>query len=250
MKLIWTYDGDVFGNMNNNIDRTIRINFYRLSIYKAKELGYYTIIYVDKKSDKYFIDLVDEVILVNDKYDYKKAWDYLKIYVLENRNDEFILIDGDVILNKKLPDFDVDIIVDTLEDGNWEIEYLETINQLKDANINSIINFWDNKKVFVINAGILFFKNNVLKKQYVKNWKQLYDWVILKNIEVNFTFLTMVLSQYLLTILSNNLNMKIKPINKYMFEKSEYYTHYFGIHKFESNLVPNDKLIKFQKTFL
>jgi hypothetical protein len=250
MKLIWTYDGDVFNGTNININKTIRINFYRLSIYKAKELGYYTVIYVDKKSEKYFIDLVDEIILVDDESVYKKAWDYLKIYVLENRNDEFILIDGDVILNKKLPDFDADIIVDTLEDGNWEIEYLETINQLKDANINSIIDIWDNKKVLVINAGILYFKNDELKKIYVQNWKRLYNWVISKDIEVNYIILTMVLTQYLLTILSNHLKMKIQPINKYMFEKSEYYTHYFGIHKFESNLVPTDILIKFEKTFL
>jgi hypothetical protein len=54
MKLIWTYDGNV-GKTHYTQDKRITIiNYYILSIYKAKKLGYHTIIYVTPESKHYF----------------------------------------------------------------------------------------------------------------------------------------------------------------------------------------------------
>lgn len=249
IKLIWTYDGSVEKTIMNETHRIVLINHYILSIMTAKKLGYNTIIYCDRNSEHYFKDVVDEIIYLETN-PYKKIWDYPKFYVLENRDDDFMLIDGDVILNKKLPVFDEDIIFDTHEHGNWEFDYLEIIKKLEIAGVKEHIPFWTTEKIPVINTGILYIQNKDFKDKYVKMWKFMYDWIFSLNETFDKTKIAMIISQYLLTILVNNNNITFRKMNKYVSEKGEFYTHYFGVHKLTNNLVPSDKIMKSKKSVI
>ena len=248
MKLIWTYDGNV-GKTHYTQDKRITIiNYYILSIYNAKKFGYHTIIYVTPESKHYFNNVADEVLLLENEL-YQKVWDYPKIYVLENRDDDYILIDGDVILNKRLPEFKCDIMFDTYEeDDMWNFEYVELIQQLNNMGISNIVNFWEDKKIAVMNTGILHIKNNDFKKNYVKLWKEMYNWIFSQSESVDSNKIAIVISQFFLTLLANNKNMVVKNINNYVGENSEYYKHYFNNHKFFNNLVPNNKILKLKKS--
>lgn len=249
MKLIWTYDGSVEKTIMNETFRIVLINHYILSIMTAKKIGYHTIIYCDKNSEGYFKDVVDEIIYLEHNL-YEKIWDYPKLYVLENRQDDFILIDGDVILNKKLPEFNEELIFDAFEDGNWNFEYLGIITRLEKLGINTIIPFWSVDRLPVINTGILYIKNTEFKNQYVRYWKILYNFIFSLDETFDKSKLAMVISQFLLTILAKYHNVKLTNMNKYRSERGEYYTHYFGIHKMTNNLVPDDKIIKYNKTLM
>jgi hypothetical protein len=249
IKLIWTYDGSVEKTIMNETHRIVLINHYILSIMTAKKLGYNTIIYCDKNSEQYFKDVIDEIVYLENNL-YPKIWDYPKLYVLENRDDDFILIDGDVILNKKLPLFEEDIVFDTHEHGNWVPDYLDIIKRMEEIGVKEIIPFWTTEKLPVINTGLLYIKNKEFKNEYIKIWKFMYDWIFSLNEEFDKTKIAMIISQYLLTILVKNNNITFKKMNKYVSEKGEYYTHYFGVHKMINDLVPHDKIMKNKKSVI
>lgn len=249
IKLIWTFDGGVEKTIVNETHRIVLINHYILSIMTAKKLGYDTIIYCDKNSEQYFKDVVDEIIYLERNL-YEKIWDYPKLYVLENREDDFILIDGDVILNKPLPDFKEELIFDTFEHGNWEPEYLEIIKKLDILGVSEIVPFWSIQQIPVINTGLLYIRNKEFKDEYVKTWKLLYNWIFSLKETFDKTKIAMVISQFLLSIMAKNRKVNLRKLNKYVSEKGEYHTHYFGIHKMINNLVPHDKIMKSKKSIL
>ena len=109
MKLIWTYD--INAKQLSEVNRTILTNYYILSIKSAKNLGYYTIMYCNSSIKDFWSDYVDEVNEV-DNYENSLLWDSFKIKVLEERDDEFCLIDGDVILHDRLPEFYNEVDID------------------------------------------------------------------------------------------------------------------------------------------
>jgi hypothetical protein len=254
MKLIWTYDDTVGKSFIGNEYRITLINYYILSINNAKSLGYHTIIYTTKTSKKYFQEIANEIIIIEKPYE-TKIFDYLKIYVLENRNDKFCLIDGDLIIHKKLPEFTGDVIFDTFEEGIWEIEYEHIVKQFDKMGIKSIVNFWTTSKLNTMNLGILSFNDDKVKNKYVKLWKEVNEWVNNQIETIDFDLATMVVSQYLLTIIckTGNLsvqNLRERPTNSNGFINGEFYTHYFGDHKFEKKIVPFNDIIKNKKSLL
>lgn len=251
MKLIWTYDGTVGKLDNTNKKRIILINYYILSITKAKKLGYHTIIYVTPESKDIFDGVANEIIIVEQKYN-TKLWDYLKIYVLNNRNDNFILIDGDVILNKKLPEVTEDILFDTYEIPNWEFEYYDTIKQFLDLGIKNKVDYWSLEKRPVMNLGILYIKNEKLKNEYILKWNIINDWMntLDTNVVLNLDRATMVVSQFLITLISDYWGLSRKYITNHIGDENEYYTHYCGNIKFVRQIVSSDKIIKSQKSFI
>jgi hypothetical protein len=249
MNLIFTYDGSMGKLDNTNEKRIILINYYILSITNAKKLGYNTIIYVTSESKDLFIDIANDVIIVNEKYN-TKLWDYLKIYVLENRSDEFVLIDGDVILNKKLPNTIEDILFDTYEIPNWELEYYNTVKLLNDLGIQTIIPYWSVEKRPVMNLGILHIRNEKLKYEYISKWKIINQWINTLDIELDLDKTTMVVSQFLITLISDHMKLSRKYITKHIGDESEYYTHYCGNIKFVKQIVTSEKIIKSQKSLI
>ena len=249
IKLIWTYDGRVKKTYDDERHKIVLINHYILSMITAKGLGYDIIVYCDKNSVNYFKDIADELIYLENNL-YEKIWDYPKLYVLENRNDNFLLIDGDVILNKRLPELTDELVFDAFEDGNWNFEYLGIITQLKELGIENHIPFWSVERLPVINTGILYIRDIEFKNEYVKYWKILYNFIFSLDKTFDKTKIAMVTSQFLLTILAKYRKVEMKNMNKYRSEMGEYYTHYFGIHKMTNNLVPDNKIIKYNKSLL
>jgi hypothetical protein len=249
VKLIWTYDDTAGKSFYKDEHRITLINYYIFSITNAKQLGYETIIYTTNYSKKYFENIVDEIIVVDRPYD-TKVWDYLKIYVLENRNDNFCLIDGDLILNKKLPIFTEEVLFDSVDDWNWEYEYNDIVKQFANLKINEIIEFWSTEKIPTMNLGILYIGNDLIKNEYIQLWKKMNEWLNIQTEEINFDLATMVISQYLLTLICNKNGVDRKSFRKNTTTKSDFYNHYIGDIKFKQSLVPNDTIIKINKTFL
>jgi len=244
MKLIWTFDGNAkIGKMNYE-KKIILINYYIHSIKSAKTLNYHTIIYTDIDSIKYFKNIADEIIIV-DGYENSELWDSYKIKVLDERTDEFCLIDGDVILNSALPKFNTEIVFDSYEIVNWDAEYKTTINYLNSLEIYKIINEWNDIKKPIMNCGILYIKSIKNRKLYVDKWKIFNNWFNnnkqIYNLDVDYC--TMIAAQYLLTLLSDFYKITRKKINKNMGDNSKYYKHHFGKNKYNHPIVPTDTIL-------
>jgi hypothetical protein len=244
MKLVWTYDSEILqdniikfyphnlntGHVENR--KLILLNYYIHSITKAKELGYYTIIYCNALAAKYFEGVVDEIIIVG-KYEDTPLWDGQKMYPIEHRTDEFCLLDGDVILNKRLPEFKTDIVFDTLEVGNWEADYKETIIKLDTLGIGEIIPEWNPTKILIANCGILYINNSEFKKRYIDGWKTFNNFIKLHLHEVNTLQATSITSQFFLTLLINETGVSNQPLSEKLGHNNGYYTHFAGRIKFK-----------------
>ena len=96
MKLIWGLQQ----KKNDGIHSPFVYDMFYVSIQMAKDLGYETILYgttnVIEKLGKY----VDEFI-ITDNVDYI-LYDDLKVYIWENRTDDYLILDGDVFLHSPL----------------------------------------------------------------------------------------------------------------------------------------------------
>lgn len=245
MKLIWTYNSNVtFGKevgIHTPEKVTILLNYYVHSIQKAIKLGYQTVIYCNSSSSKHFEDVADEVVIV-DSYEDSPLWDSFKIKVLEDRYDDFCLIDGDVILHNKLPEFTTDIMFDSYEVNNFNSNYKDTLNDLTSMGVVNEVDVWVNKKLPIVSCGVLSIKNDKLKQDYITNWKK-YNRFIIDNLDkVEIDSATMIGAQYLLTILSQdssrtNLSNLVGGVNPY-------YRHYCGPVKY-NNPIHNLKKVLF-----
>ena len=248
MKLIWTFNsrgGNDIVRLNSK--KITIINYYIHSITEAKKLGYHTIIYTNLP--EYFSEIADEVIDTTIQED-SSVWVNLKLKVMEQRNDEYCLIDPDVILRKRLPQIEDGVMFDTYEMGNWDVEYAEQIQQLKDLGIESVFSFWDSKKRPVINCGILYIKSKLLKDEFVKNWQVYRKWLRDNTTSdmINIDSAAMIGEEYLITLLSETLNIQKHPVNEYMGQIGEYYTHHFGIRKFINPIVPTEYILNPNQT--
>ena len=251
MKLIWTYTSNViFGNeMGKHTPERIRIliNYYIHSIQSAKNLGYYTIIYCDERSKYYFNNIVDEIITINSN-EKSPLWDWVKIKVLEERNDDFCLIDGDIILHSKLPKFTTDITFDSYEINNFKHNYKSILNDLTDMGISNEIPIWQNIQLPIISCGLLNIKNKELKQNYIYNWK-LYNEFIKPHIDkVDIDCATMVGAQYLLSILA--LGLTHTKLSNLVGIDNPYYKHHCGPVKYNNPIVPTNRIITDMKKML
>jgi hypothetical protein len=232
MKLIWTLD------FNNKIDGAVfdykerLIDFYKFSITKAKKLGYYTIIYTNQTCLDYFVNLVDEVI-ITETYENSPFFDSFKFKVLEERNDDFYLIDGDLLLENKLPIYDVDVTFDAYETKHYKETYGEPIIELlKLGYIDDPSVKFDPAPIKVFNCGLLRIKDQILKYEYIKQWKAINQFVIKhKNNMVHDQ--TAVAAQYLLTYLVSDTKHSYRPISGFLGRKNQYYRHYHGNSKYK-----------------
>lgn len=237
MKLIWTYDDKMDKGESNSRNRIILINYYIQSILRAKQFGYETVIYCNSNLEQYFKDIVDEIIIV-ESYEDSIVWDYMKVKVLEDRDDEFCLIDGDIILHDKLPEFKTDIAFDTYETANWIDEYSETTKQLEDIGIKDTIEYWNSTRKPVISTGI-FYLAPQFRQDYVSEFKRCNNFINEKKDANTFhkDFISLVGGQYLLTLFVNDRGLSKSNFTNNMGEMGQYYRHHFGKSKFENPLV-------------
>ena len=251
MKLVWTYN--ILAKVGNKTEerKRILINYYIISITTAKKYGYFTIMYCDSESAKYFQDIVDE-IHIEDNYQNSVQWDCYKIKAFEERNDEYCLIDGDVILHDRLPDFNSDVVIDTYEVKNWELEYKPVIEQFTELGIGDILDGWCDKKKPVFSCGILYFKEDKYRKLYVDMWKKYNNFLNekLQTHKIDVDVATMVGGQYIGTLIAQKYNLSVEYLSVSLGESGHYYKHHCGILKYRNPIVPKDRIIKIDKKVL
>lgn len=244
MKLIWTYNSnvkfDTIVGEHTPQREIILINYYIHSIKTAISFGYYTIIYCDSNISKYFKNIADEVIIVNEFID-SLLWDSFKIKVLDERTDEFILIDGDVILHNRLPEFVDDIMFDSYEISAFKHKYKRTISNLTEMGISEYIDIWVNKQLPIISCGILSINNKKLKESYVHYWKIYNNFINNNNTNLNIDLATMIGAQYLLSILSETHSHK--KLSQIVSGDNPYYKHYCGPLKYNNPVVSTETII-------
>lgn len=237
MKLIWTYNFNVDMGGMKKWHTEVLTEFYKTSIISAKKLGYETIIYTNAERSYIFEPYVDEVVFLED-YENSPLFDSFKIKVLEEREDDFYLIDGDLILNAKLPILDTDITFDAYEAEFWKHTYGNQIDELLKLNINNFLPIFDDKasNIFngqekIYNCGLLRITNKEIKNKYVTYWKKFNEFVKLNAKSLNHDQ-TLVAGQYILTMVAKETNSKVSPLSIILGEQNEYYRHYVGKIKF------------------
>jgi len=243
MRLVWTYKSNPLHIKETEKDKTIiRINYYILSILKAKEFGYKTIIYTDSFSEKYFKDIVDEMHII-EGYDYEILWDDFKIVAMERETDDYALIDGDIILHSKLPLLTEELYVDAFEFGSWKNDYENTVIELTNLGIKNILPEWSNKKLPIMNNGFLHIKNKNFLETYIDRWKKYGQFVSDNKDKLTDKNSASFTSQLLLSLLCEVFNIKPISMSDGFSKKGKYYTHYVGHTKFITPLVPDNYLL-------
>lgn len=258
-KLIWTYNSNIkvksnnpssvyyTENKNDSKRKNITINYYILSITNAKKLGYTCVIYTDNESSIYFENIVDELIVVSD-YEESPLFDSFKFKVLEERDDEFCLIDGDLILHSKLPIFVNDIVFDSYETGSWSKVYSDTISTLDNLKITKSLSFWENEKTDIMCCGLLYFKNKKHRITYLNLWKEFNSFIKNHLTSVDLDFATAVGAQYLLTIMVKKLKLNNLNISNQLGVRNQYYHHHNGDLKYKKPIVPTDYILNNEDT--
>ncbi len=233
MNLIYTFDKNVHKNDSHKFD--VIKSYYINSINSAKKLGYTTQIYTNSEI---FNDYVDIVNNISNEFTF---WDGFKTLPLLDETDG-LLVDGDILFHSKMPDFtdDVDLYFDGWE--SWLDLYSECINELTELGISNIIPEWDSIPKRIINIGILKINNNELKDLYLDRWYKMYKFCNDNKSKMKYFYMCCTItSQYLLTLLSKDYN--IKNISNRLGKSNGYYTHFVGQQKYKSNPISIEKSI-------
>lgn len=198
------------------------------SVKSAKKVGYFAEVYTDD------LDLCNDIgfDVIHHIEDNNFLWDSFKIYVLENRTDNYFLSDYDVIYKSKL-DFNnsVDIYFDGWENMNWQL-YKDGVNKLKSKSIIKS-EYWDYKERITMNVGILKINNNELKSVYINEWKSAYNSIYPNIDHFDVIKLTPILTQYLLTTIVSKLNFSYEFFTEdEWLDYNQYYRHFVGNRKY------------------
>lgn len=232
--IIYTYK-----KLNHKIypKETNQKEWIQKSIQSARDLNYNVELYTNDKSFSDGLDL-DKVHFIDDKY---QIWDSFKLWVLENRTDDYLLSDSDVIFKNRLEfEKDKDIYFDGIETQNWNWVYESTMKYLKSNSIFSSIPFWTYQKQPIYNVGVLKINNEKLREEYISYWKMLYNELEPHLQNTNKSYTTPILTQVLLTFLVNSGNYTYEYFTKdggwpY---NNQYYNHFPGFLKFKnSNII-------------
>lgn len=235
MKLIW---GLQQKNKNQLHSQFVYDMFY-ISIQMAKNLGYETVLYGTSDAIEKLGEYVDETYNT-DNLDYK-FFDDLKIYIWENRNDEYLTIDGDIFLHSplKFKNQNSFVWIDSLvkkQKSGYAKDCLDIINSF---DLTSIVSEWNRDLKIAYSTGLVKWKgNNGLLKYYIQSYKNLRNW-FLKNerrlYEMNneLTSDKSLISHYL----CEHLLQRIVEYYNLDFEELENYNSYYhwqGNDKFEN----------------
>lgn len=235
MKLVWTYDAK--SKKLNETERIILTNYYILSIQSASKLQYETVMVCNSNEVDFWKQYVDEVHICNG-YENSSLWDSFKIYALETLKGEYCLMDGDVILHNRLPDINDGIIFDSYEILNWTNEYQPTIDLLTNLKVDEHVYLWNDKRIPIMNCGILNITNPIFRVLYISIWKTFNRFV---NDNINYVdtkFATGVGAQYILSLITNEYNIKTTNLTNNLGEYGKYYQHHYGSQKYKSPIVP------------
>lgn len=158
MKLIWTYSEHLKKGWNYILENEFILKLYEYSIECAKPF-YQTCVYTTKSNYDFFKDKVDEVKLIPDDFDYVFLGD-LKYHVIEVEKPPFMLIDGDLFINKKLSipidsKFGVEFYVNN-ELGNDVFKFNKSFVE---EGIRDIIPYWGSGNISY-NLGLVYINTD------------------------------------------------------------------------------------------
>lgn len=234
MKLIWGLQQ----KKNDGIHSPFVYDMFYVSIQMAKDLGYETILYgttnVIEKLGKY----VDEFI-ITDNVDYI-LYDDLKVYIWENRTDDYLILDGDVFLHSPLVFDNSAIVCMDMIIKKQKIGYAkDCLDILNNFDIFKEIPEWDTQTGISFSTGLVKWKgNNGLLKYYIETYKKLKNWflsneVMLNNLnkelDSNKSLISHYLCEHLLQRIVNYYGLKFDALDN---ENS--YFHWQGRDKFEN----------------
>jgi hypothetical protein len=250
--LIWNPNN--INHANNDSGFWTYINYHRLSIKRALDLNYNCHIYISENIKEYFKDLNVKIHIVSELN--SPFFDSITNYILKSEHKNYFIVDGDLILNKRLPDIKAELICERLETNAWNTFYEPYVNSINKLNINTIIPEWTGKKYSqLINIGILKIENNNFIDIYLSRWETFKAFIIehqnelyYKNKVVNVTEYTIIGAQYLLTELINYYNLEYLELNSFNYTTdTPYYVHYMGKQKFTNGVVPYNSILLFKE---
>ena len=222
------------------------INYYRLSIKTASDLGYDCHFYINKEVEKYFDDL-NVTLHIIDELNHT-FYDSINFYIFETEHKDKLILDGDIILRKRLPEIEADVVYEMKETNSWEWLYEFWVDEITKRGIKDIMPEWTGKKYLqLINIGAIQIQNDEFRELYLKRWNDFRKYIENNRDNLNYKFTkgdtveyTTLASQYIITELVEHYNIKAVDLKPF-----KAYKHYVGKQKFTNNLVPYDKVLIF-----
>lgn len=241
-RLIW----GIYLDETSSSDIFTLINYHRLSIKSANKLEYDCYLYAPKYLHKYFTDL--NVKLLDIPNVGNVFFDYVKNYILTVESGEYYLLDGDLILNKRIPSLDADVLYEKKEPQSWKLFYESQVNNLTRLGIKELVPEWSGAKRFnILNIGFLYIKDPSFRKLWTERWKTVKEFVEEK-VDQDHTEYTPIAAQYLLTELVDYYNLS--RIDLHSNSAHNTYVHYMGKIKYNSTFIPQDRLLTFNTSLI
>lgn len=236
MNLIYTFSK----KLNHTwLERTI--DLYKKS-YEINSKFHSIVLYTDFESKELLEDVFENIKIV-DTSDVL-FFDDLKFKALRDCNDDDVICDGDLFLNRRLfLNYNYDIICDTFVQTRHTIHYdfyqyyRNTSDILIKNGIQKIIPFYNNEIEKVINIGLLWFKNKDNKNKFLELYDLQKNWILSSGLEDAYKFTSdfkngVTFSQYFLSIYVKHYNLKTKSFKDYCD-----YTHYSGGEKYHKDFM-------------
>jgi len=223
------------------------INYYRLSIKTASDMGYDCHLYLNKEICKYYEDLNVTLHVINNLN--TTFYDAVNFYILEREHKNELILDGDIILTGKLPEIEADVVYEMKETHSWEWLYEFWVDEINKTDIKEIIPEWSGKKYSqLINIGAIQIQNEDFRKLYLNRWNDFrvfvetnVDKLGYKVTPLDTVEYTTLASQYIITELVKYYDLKAVDLKPF-----QVYKHYVGEQKFKNGLVPYDKVLNFK----
>lgn len=250
-KLVWGFYFDDINDIELEKDNSTKtkfytlVNFHRLSINKAKLIGYECYLYTPKYLHKYFYDL--NINLKDIPNVGNIIFDYVKNYILKVEKGDYLIIDGDLILNNRLPNLTADLLYEKNEVRSWNEFYNNQVILLNKKGIGDIIPEWSGKKYNqIINIGLFQIYNNEFKKICIDRWDTIKEFI---EKEIGFeSGYTTVAGQYIITELVNYYKPHTKDFKS--LSPKDTYIHYMGDIKFEKKFIPHDRILILKQSII
>lgn len=221
----------------------IVLTWHKLSMSRGKDLGYKIAVYCDYTNIPFFTQYADEVHAY--KGYYNNFWDSYKFIALEQRTDNYILVDHDVIVKKAPFNYDEDIVFDFADYSRYSL-YKKGIpgvtlsknilQQYSDLGISDIIPEWTSKEILIPCTGVVKINNSRLKQLYLSRWKAIYDFTAQHNLP--FGIATSIAAEFVLGCLINYHNFSYKSLSNTQVggPVSDWHVHYAGSKKYKPNI--------------
>lgn len=220
------------------------LKWYKLSIYKAKQLGYPTVMYCDDHLLEYWqsFEYLDEVNLVPIEFA-EWYWDGYKFYALYVRDDFPIAMDHDVILNTHFIDKDVKVLVDSFDEDRHLIwRNRNVLNWYEDNGVIDIVPEWNKNPQPLACSGVIQIKDKGVKDLFFKRYLDLYQFMLDNNIDPHWG--TGIGGEALISFMANFYGWSTSAFNQCIVPELQYenntYTHYFGNWKYRPGIVEFD----------